>query len=352
MRPVLVRYARALDADYPSVIADIAHAAQAADTTLPIALRRIAADLGRELHRATPPRYARPAADGADVLTALASMPGAHGVFWSALRTAAASLSWNAQGEGAPAAVQRGAGAVVEALARLVRAAIEHERIDAPAVARYAAMLTRSPSGLASAGSVLTAAAVSALGSTLSAAAALPPQAPASSVHFVAADEIYIGNAGLVVLWPFLERFFERLGLVEEKCFAHDAARSRAAGLLQYVAAADVAPPEYLLPLNKVLCGLAPDDVFDFGPEITPAEIEECDDLVRAVIEQASILRAMSIEGFRASFLLRRGKLAARDGNWLLRLERESHDIVLDRFPWGMQFVHLPWMKAMMQVEW
>jgi hypothetical protein len=294
MRPVLARFARALNEDYAAVIAAIAHAAAAADTTLPMSVRRVAEDLGRELHPATQPRVAQPSAD--------------------------------------------------------VRAVLA----DAP-VPRDAPMLGRSPCQTEGAASVLATDAVPAPGSKLLAAAAAP-HAPredsASSVHFVAADEIYIGNAGLVVLWPFLERFFERLGLVQDKGFRHEAARSRAAGLLQYVAAADQAPPEYLLPLNKVLCGLAPDEVFDFGPEITRAEIEECDDLVKAAIEQATILRDMSVEGFRASFLLRRGKLATRDGNWWLCVERETHDIVLDRFPWSIQFVHLPWMETMMQVEW
>jgi hypothetical protein len=169
---------------------------------------------------------------------------------------------------------------------------------------------------------------------------------------FSDAEEIYVGNAGLVILWPFLESFFGRLGLTEEKRFKDEAAAQRAVGLLQYVAAADESPPEALLPLNKVLCGLAPEAVFDFGPEITAKEIEECDDLLAAVIEQAPILRDMSVAGFRGSFLLRKGQLGARDDNWLLRVERETHDIVLDRFPWGVQFVKLPWMAAMMQVEW
>jgi hypothetical protein len=33
----------------------------------------------------------------------------------------------------------------------------------------------------------------------------------------VTADAIYVDNAGLVILWPFLQSFFGRLGLVDEK---------------------------------------------------------------------------------------------------------------------------------------
>jgi hypothetical protein len=171
-------------------------------------------------------------------------------------------------------------------------------------------------------------------------------------LRFSDADEVYVENAGLVILWPFLESFFARLGLTEEKRFKDEAAAHRAVGLLQYIAGADESPQEYLLPLNKVLCGMAPDEVFDFGPDITPEEIEECTDLLAAVIQQVPILREMSIPGFRGSFLLRKGQLSSRDGNWLLRVERETYDVVLDRFPWSVHLVKLPWMKAMMQVEW
>ena len=60
----------------------------------------------------------------------------------------------------------------------------------------------------------------------------------------------------------------------------------------------------------------------------------------------------MSIPGFRGTFLLRRGILGIRDGAWLLRVERESFDVVLDRFPWSFAWVKLPWMQAPLRVEW
>jgi hypothetical protein len=179
-----------------------------------------------------------------------------------------------------------------------------------------------------------------------------PDELDPLDLTFSDADELYVANAGLVLLWPFLENFFNLLGLIEDKEFRDDAAAQRAVGLLQYIAGADQSPPETLLPLNKVLCGIAPETIFDFGPEITAQEMEECNDLLVAVIQQAPILHEMSPAGFCGSFLLRNGQLGARDGNWLLRVERETHDIVLDRFPWSVQVVKLPWMEAMMQVEW
>jgi hypothetical protein len=175
---------------------------------------------------------------------------------------------------------------------------------------------------------------------------------PAIDLSFSEADELYIGNAGLVILWPFLSHFFTRLDLLAEHQFKDAAARQRAVGLLQHLATAEPAFPEYLLPLNKVLCGMTLTEVFDFGPPLSDTEAEECTDLLQAIIAQAPILRDMSAAGFRGTFLLRRGMLSERDGAWLLRVERESYDIVLDRFPWGWEWVKLPWMAAPLRVEW
>jgi contractile injection system tape measure protein len=171
-------------------------------------------------------------------------------------------------------------------------------------------------------------------------------------LHFSDADEIYVENAGLVILWPFLENFFAHLDLLKAKAFKDENARQRAIGVLQYMATEEAAAPEFLVPLNKVLCGMQLDEVFDFGPPITGAEIDACTGVLTAAIHHAPILRDMSIDGFRGSFLLRRGQLSVRDGNWLLRVERETYDIVLDRFPWSTRIVRLPWMAALMTVEW
>jgi len=170
---------------------------------------------------------------------------------------------------------------------------------------------------------------------------------------FSDADEAFITNAGLVILWPFLVGFFERLGLSEGRRFKDVAALHRGVLLLQYLADPNQEPPpEYLLLLNKVLCGMAVDEVFDFGAPVTEDENEECSRFLAAVIEQAPILHNMSIPGFRATFLLRKGQLSTRDGAWLLRVERETYDVVLDRFPWSVAWVKLPWMEAPMHVEW
>ena len=50
---------------------------------------------------------------------------------------------------------------------------------------------------------------------------------------------------------------------------------------------------------------------------------------------------------------MRPGMLAVdADGDWLLRVEARTVDILLDQLPWGVSLVKLPWMDRLLRVEW
>lgn len=171
-------------------------------------------------------------------------------------------------------------------------------------------------------------------------------------ISFSQMDGISILNAGIVILWPFLPRFFENMGLIEEQQFPSIQARYRATLILHQLVNPETTTHEYLLPLNKVICGLDLASVFEIGPALTESEVTHCSEFLEAVIQQAPILKNMSADGFRGTFLQRRGILRERDGAWLLQVERETYDIVLDHFQWMWQWVKLPWMERALQVEW
>lgn len=165
-------------------------------------------------------------------------------------------------------------------------------------------------------------------------------------------DTISVGNAGIVLLWPFVSRLFERLGLVSERRFDGDAAAQQAARLLHYAASGDADPAEFMLPLPKLLCGLDLVAPLDPAEALPAAACAEADAMLMAAIAQAPVLRAMTIDGFRGSFLLRQGQLGERDGHHLLRVERQGWDLVIERFPWSARVVRLPWMSSLLEVEW
>lgn len=166
-------------------------------------------------------------------------------------------------------------------------------------------------------------------------------------------DSLAVPTAGLVLLWPFLPAYFAAAGLLDDaNAFVSEPARHRAAALLDHLATGERLAPEPRLPLAKLLAGLAPDTVHDPDPRIDDAAAEAADALLDAVLGHAPMLGRLSRDGFRASYLLRPGTLATRHGHWLLRVERRTFDLLLDRLPWTFGWLRLPWMPDPLAVEW
>ncbi len=163
-------------------------------------------------------------------------------------------------------------------------------------------------------------------------------------------EGLYLENAGLVLLHPFLPTFFEALGMAKagELTQPH-----RAALLLLYLATNRTVAPEHLLPLNKLLCGLPLDEPVPGRIRLTKKEKTEAQNLLEAVINHWVVLKNTSTENLQGSFLCREGKLTLQaDGEWRLRVEQKTWDVLLDSLPWGISVIRLPWMKEMLNVEW
>ncbi|MDQ6867409.1 MAG: contractile injection system tape measure protein [Pseudomonadota bacterium] len=163
-------------------------------------------------------------------------------------------------------------------------------------------------------------------------------------------DGVYIGCAGLVLLHPFLPRLFEALGIAAEDKLEQP---ERALRLLHFLATGQRIASEYELLLPKLLCNVPFEVVVESQIELTTAEEEEAVALLEAVIHHWDALGDTSVDGLRGTFLARPGKLSRRDnGDDLLPVETRSFDILLDRLPWGIGMIQLPWMKKILWVEW
>ena len=169
---------------------------------------------------------------------------------------------------------------------------------------------------------------------------------------FTDSNEDYIYNAGLVTVWPYLPRLFLNLGMVDNGNFINMDTAERAALLLQYLVEPDTEMPESLLSLNKLLCGF--ELSWPLPADFTPTEQEqgECDALLKAVTCHWDVLKNMSFERVRLDFFQRPGVLRARAGNWLLQVEQQTHDILMQKLPWPTGVVKLPWMDCALLVDW
>jgi Contractile injection system tape measure protein len=168
------------------------------------------------------------------------------------------------------------------------------------------------------------------------------------------AEPIYIANAGLVILSPYLPRLFDMLGLMSEGAFVNETALKKAILVSQFAVNGvdDIAEEETML--NKILCGA--ERLPLITNEIILGEHEKSivDELLQSVIGHWAALGNTSIEGLRQSFLQREGRLLRRedDAGWDLLIEARPFDMLLDRLPWGFATVKYSWMQGMLHVEW
>lgn len=165
-------------------------------------------------------------------------------------------------------------------------------------------------------------------------------------------EAIYINNAGLVLLHPFLQSLFENLGLTQNNRWIDSASTHLAILVTEHLVTGQVYPEEFNLVLNKILCGVDPGETVVTDVMLQDEMKDECGLLLNEVITQWSVLKNTSVDGLRETFLQRNGKLTRMDNGWLLQVEQKSVDILLNHLPWGIGIIKLPWMTGMLFVEW
>lgn len=165
-------------------------------------------------------------------------------------------------------------------------------------------------------------------------------------------DVLFCDNCGIVLLHPFFKPYFEDLKLAGNKTFISEAAQKRAVLLLHYLSTGLTEAAEFNLVLQKVLCGYISEESLPATIELSQQEIDESTKLLQSVINYWPPLKKTSIEGLRNTFLQRKGKLIQTENGWQLTVEQKTVDILIDKLPWGFSTIKLPWMHALLNVDW
>jgi len=163
---------------------------------------------------------------------------------------------------------------------------------------------------------------------------------------------IYVNNAGLVLLNPFLTTYFTRLGMLEDGKFVSNEAQMRAVHLLQYLVDGSHQNAEHMLVLNKILCNMPVEEPVPQGIMLTEKEKTISEELLKAVLNSWDKLKNTSIQGLRGSFLQRTGSLVYKDDAWNLRVEQRGYDVLLQTLPWSIGMIKTSWMDTFLYVEW
>ena len=169
-------------------------------------------------------------------------------------------------------------------------------------------------------------------------------------------ESVFINNAGVVLLYPFLSQFFYRLHLLNEgrDGFKAEASRIRAIFLIQHLVYGKTEFPEHELVLNKYLTGYKSEAPLPHSMELTEEEKEISKELLLMGLRNNwQKMKNTSVEALQQAFLQRPGKLEYGDESRLkLTVEQKPYDLLLDTLPWSYSPIKHRWMNEIITVKW
>jgi len=166
-------------------------------------------------------------------------------------------------------------------------------------------------------------------------------------------SSLYIDNAGLVILHPFLVNLFQKLNLCNDEVWKDKESQHKAVLLTQYLITGQEIFFENELILNKLICGFSVENVINTRQKISEEEKEVCNDLLSVVIEYWSVMKNTSVEALRETFLQRAGKLSLSEVHSSeLWVEEKGVDVLLASLPWAIGMIQTPWMDNFLHCYW
>lgn len=165
-------------------------------------------------------------------------------------------------------------------------------------------------------------------------------------------DCTLVENAGLILLWPFFAHYFQTLNLIHLNKFTSIKESSHAAYLMDYLVYGHEESKELNLTLNKILCDIPRATPLELRLPLTTDEKELSTQLLEIAISRWDIIKNTSVDGFRESFLQRRGKLEWQEEKIVLTIEPKAYDMLIDKLPWSISTIRLPWLTQTLQVKW
>ena len=163
---------------------------------------------------------------------------------------------------------------------------------------------------------------------------------------------LFIKNAGLILLWPFLSRLFDKLNLLEDKNFIDETAQQKAILLTEYLVTDNTDFQESSLALNKLICGAPIDTYIDVNLSLEPFELKLCESLLKSVIDNWEKINNSSISTLRETFLIREGVLVKSNTDFKLNVQKKPFDVLLTTLPWTISMIQTSFMKNRIIVTW
>lgn len=178
-------------------------------------------------------------------------------------------------------------------------------------------------------------------------------------------DSLFIENAGLVLLKPFLPQLFANLNLLNKANNWNEAeSQMEAMYILHFMITNTFEVTEDQLFLAKLLTGWDVNEPVEMPSTILGISTQnfeaieavlrkEQDDLLAFIRQNWRPMRNASWAGLQRDFLSRSGILTKTDErNYTLKVDEGALDVLLPHKNWGIGIIKYSWMECMINVEW
>ncbi|WP_338839146.1 contractile injection system tape measure protein [Flavobacterium ginsenosidimutans] len=164
-------------------------------------------------------------------------------------------------------------------------------------------------------------------------------------------SELYLDNAGLVLIHPFLKSLFENCKLLNKDNTINNP--EVAAHLLHYIATGKEQDYENAMLFEKFLCNIPIAEPIERNIVLSEEMKKEASTMLQAVLSNWEIMKTSSAELLQNEFLQRPGKLNSNgDESPVITMERKTQDVLLDKLSWNLSIVKLAWKKRIIYVNW
>ena len=165
-------------------------------------------------------------------------------------------------------------------------------------------------------------------------------------------DSIVIQNAGLIILWPFFFRLFDKCGFIIDKEFKDEESLQKGILLTQYLVTGSTEFNENELVLNKILCGAPQFMNVDVTLEVDEVYLDLCESLLKGVLKNWEKLSNSSVQTLRETFLIREGILRPVELDYKLNVFKGTFDMLIETIPWNISIIQTTFMKNKITVDW
>ncbi|WP_281233226.1 contractile injection system tape measure protein [Flavobacterium gelatinilyticum] len=160
----------------------------------------------------------------------------------------------------------------------------------------------------------------------------------------------YVQNAGLIILHPFLKEMLKKCKVMNENNTLSD--KELAAHILHYAATQKESDYEYTMLFEKFLCGIPLQETIRRDIQVNEYQKLQVEEMLKSAVQHWKALKNTSTGVLRTEFLQREGKFDWSETNPKLSIERKTQDLLLEKIPWNISVVKIPWIEKLIYTQW